>query len=404
MRTRIFHKFSCFALGLALICSCTEEASFDRPTGAKPNQIQTIQSEALSGKAKISINTTQPDDYIYTRVDFTIREGVNRSVKISKYENSIVLEGFAKAGTHKIKLTPISKGEVEGDAKEFDITVLQPPYQVVKSSLKPEFTFSGIKVAYQNPESDPLTINVATMHEDEKMIKTDQNKQVSLDKGRESFLGMESKEKTFYLYVSDRWGNISDTLTVVGTPWNEITLNKNLFSEHEITGQGDALRYGATWALRNVWNNVIGLGNMNSAFYSKANVINVNNGTTANFAINMGKKAVLSRIKMFHYNGSFANYAFAGRTPKTFALYGSNAPNNNVTLESWTYIQDFTSTKPTGMSAAEQVTYASVTGEDFIIENTAPAYRYYRVAIKSVWAGWTDFTIDEMTFFGIYED
>ncbi|WKK58800.1 DUF5000 domain-containing lipoprotein [Sphingobacterium sp. BN32] len=56
------------------------------------------------------------------------------------------------------------------------------------------------------------------------------------------------------------------------------------------------------------------------------------------------------------------------------------------------------------MSAAEQVTYASVTGEDFIIENTAPAYRYYRVAIKSVWAGWPDFAIDEMTFFGIYED
>lgn len=401
-------KFNNIFFGL-LICgvlfqSCTEDTQFERAVGVTPNPIEKLDFEPLSGKAKISINTVQPDDYMYTRIDFTIREGVERSVKLSKYENSIVIQGFAKEGKHKVKVTPVSKGEVQGQTNEFEIEVLKPPYQVLKNSLKPEFTFSGVKVFYDNPEADPLTINIATYHEDEKKLMTDNNKLVSLNKGRESFLGIPSKENTFYLYVSDRWGNISDTLSVKGKPWEELSMNKDLFSEFPITGQGDELRYGSGWPLRNIWNNVINAGNLNSAFYTKANVINVNNGTTANFAINFGKKAILSRFRMFHYNGSFANYAFAGRTPKTFALYGSNSPTNSPSFDSWTYIQDFTSTKPSNMSAAEQTTYASVTGEEFIIENTAPAFRYYRIAVKTVWAGWTDLAIDEMSFYGIYEN
>jgi len=48
--------------------------------------------------------------------------------------------------------------------------------------------------------------------------------------------------------------------------------------------------------------------------------------------------------------------------------------------------------------------YASINGEDFIFDEVPPPYQYYRFAIKSVWEGWTDFLIDELTFFGIYED
>lgn len=389
---------------LVLTVSCTKDATFEKKKGQTPHKITQIKSEALSGKVKIFINTAQPDDYIYTRIDFQIRDGVNRSVKLSKYEDFIILEGFSKSGKHEVKLTPISKGEVEGESSLFEVESLIPPFKVVKNSLQPIFTFSGIRINFSNPESDPLSINIALLKKDENKIITKVRKQIKIEKGREFFLGLPSIEDTFYIYISDRWGNISDSLVLKGTPLKEIELEKSLFREFVIPNQGDAIRYGSNYAMNKLWDKTMGAAGGYSSYSSRSNVFNEINKTAAYFSINIGKKAKLSRFKMFHYNGNIGNYSFRYSTPKTFAIYGSNAPSNKENLDDWTLIQDFVSTKPANLSAAELTAYASINGEDFIFEEVPPAYQYYRFAIKSVWEGWTDFLIDELTFFGIYEN
>jgi len=351
MKITCYYIYSCLRWTFILLfaMACSKEPKFQAKKGVQPNKIDKITSEALPGKVKVIINTAQPDEYLYTRIDFQIRKEVIRSVKLSKYEDNILLEGFDSEGKHSITVTPVSKGEVEGDQTIFEVEVLTPSFKAVKNSLKSIFTFSGIKVNFSNPESDPLSINIASIKRDENKIITKIRKQIKTEKGSEYFLGFPPVEDTFYIYVTDRWGNISDSLVMTGTPWKEIQLDKALFREFIIPNQGDELKYNHNYPMVKLWDDLIGESGLSSGFYSKTDVLNEVNKKEAHFSINIGKKAKLSRVKLFHYNGPSSNYTFRYSTPKTFALYGSNSPSNKESLEDWTLIQEFVSTKPANL-------------------------------------------------------
>ena len=397
-------KYLLIILSILFLSSCTEEINFDQTPGEIPNTIENITYKPLPGKVELTIATPQVDDYIYTKIDFTIRDGVNKSVKISRFESNIILEGFAKEGIHKVKLTPFSKGDVPGKSKEFDVEVGKPGYVHALENLDAYFSFGMISVNYQNPMSDNLTVFLATYHSDVKQILSDQSKQVSVTQGKINFLELPMENKKYYLYITDRFGNMSDTISLEGIPLYEERLSKSGYRNFPL--QSGALAFDNFLDISHLWNDQVGNVYDGSAYMSNG-VINTNANAFLNFAIDFGKPATVSRFKMVHagndnwwYGGS---HAFSRLTPKIFEIWASNSPtSNSLSFDSWEKIGEFESKRPEGLSTSEGNSLATTTGEDFLIDTPKGPFRYYRFVIRQTWSN-SDYTmIDEFTFYGSY--
>ncbi|MCA5005186.1 DUF5000 domain-containing lipoprotein [Sphingobacterium bovistauri] len=400
-------QYLLFALTTYFLCSCTEEIDFSQKPGEIPNIIENISFVPLPGKVELTINTPQIDDYIYTKIDFTVREGVNKSVKISKYESKVVLEGFAKEGVHSVTLTPFSRGDVAGPSKIFDVEVAKPGYIQALESLDPYFSFGMMGVRFTNPMEDNLTIYLATYHEDVKEILTDQNKQVSAAEGKVNFLDLPMKDQKYYLYIADRFGNKSDSVVIEGSPLYEEQLSKSGYRNFAL--QAGSLAYytsETSFGVANLWDDLVGNVNNGTAFLSYQ-AINTNANQHLNFAIDFGKQATVSRFKLVHAgNDNYwykASHAFATLTPKIFEVWGSNSPvASSLLFDGWEKISDFESKRPEGLSTIEGNSLVTTTGEDFLIDEPKGPYRYYRFVIKQTWSNATYAMIDELTFFGSY--
>jgi len=387
---------------LIAFSSCKETLPEKLVIGEVPSPVYDVVSEAFPGEAILRFSLpAESKDLLYVRAEYEIRPGVTRTTTASIYDDFMKLEGFYKAGTFPVKLYSVSKGEVISKPLEISIDILEPAYLTTFKSLEVRPSFGAVAIQYNNPEQKTLEINIASLNKDNKKATIRQSLTTSELAGEYKPHGYKDEPTDFFITVSDRWGNVSDTLRLNLTPLLEEELQKNLFKSYPLPPFNNESFDGYT-LISNLWNNKTGEWYYGySAYMSKSGTVVPSANKAAEFSFDVGRSIKLSRFKLFHpfYYTSYV-YAFKGYTPKEFEIWGSNDPAADGSWESWTLIGEFTSKKPEKMSANDLITYGTIQGEDFSIPVNTGSFRYYRWKIKANWGTENSTSIDEITLWG----
>jgi hypothetical protein len=384
---------TCTCLLLATACSDERLISPLNGNDGAPGPVSVTNVESLAGGAKITYNLPDNENLLYVKAVFTVREGLTREVKSSFYVNNLTVEGFPNSDDYQVTLYAVSRGEIMSEPVTVTVSPLTPPVQEVFQTLAIKETYGGLSLSFQNSGEAAVSITVITPSENGEVrpVETFYSKSKAA-----TFYsrGFEPEARTFGVYIKDRWGNVSDTITKELTPIYEELLNKKNFQALKTLGGDNTTPHFTQWGMEKMWDD---------AWNNRDNIFQtvIGSGIPSSFTINLGVKAHLSRYKLYHRAGE---NIYSGAAVKIWEVWGSNEPDKDGGWVNWTKITDCTSFKPSdaalGTYTNEDVQYGIINGEDFNFPDDLPAYQYLRFKITQTW-GQTDYLhISELTFWG----
>ena len=194
-----------------------------------PVTIKSVRS--ISGGAVIKV--VIPDDpYLKGVVAIYDRNGVEVKSKISRYVDSLFVEGLPNTSEHVVTLYSFNVNEVLSEPVETTIVPLAPAISTVKPTIYD--SFGGVKIDIQGNESksdlavcilkDNDLSDLGKPLKDMKWVEVTTLFTSSNDV-RLTRRGLEPKEAIFGVYIRDHWGNTSDTTVRVLTPLWEAKLD-----------------------------------------------------------------------------------------------------------------------------------------------------------------------------------
>lgn len=380
---------------LLMLVSCKEENNI-HPFGKDvenglPGVVSNIKVENIAGGAIISYQLPDNSDIMYVKARYTVGQDKAMEARASVYANQLTVNGFGDMDEHEVELFCVDRMEKEGEPAIAVVTPLKPAVLSTYESLNVNPTFGGIYVDFANLERASLSIHVIT---------TD-----SLNQPYEAYVqytqaktgpfyvhGFDAEERVFDLYVMDRWGNVSDTLHTLQTPFAETLLDKKLFNPYILPNDIACNAWGGN--LSYAWND-----NFDPPLF-----VHSPGGDTFPmwFTFDMGVVAKLSRYKLYPLNQE--QHAFQRGNLKKWEVWGTaDTPPADGSWEGWTKLMECESHKPSGLplgqNTAEDLEVLKI-GEDFIFPGEAPPARYIRFKIFETWGGMDFIHFTEFTFWG----
>jgi len=379
---------SCFGLALLAMTSCKQErlGPIEKDSMA-PGSVTNINVVNLNGAARISYSLPADPDLLYIRAVYTTKQGIVRETKVSRFNSSLTVVGFADTSAYDVKLYAVDKSENASPAIDVTVHPLTPSVFLVRDSLVVNPDFGGINVAYTNSGEESLAIVVLSNDSLGQFSPINTN-YTNLKAGNFSARGLPAVPTKFGVYVRDRWGNLSDTLIVTLTPLFEELLDRTKMNG--IVLPGDApLGYGG---------NINGLfdGNVNDGFYHTGDAARMPQW----FTFDMGVTAKLSRLTWFMRPG----YLYSLHNPRVIEIWGSNSPNPDGSFDaSWTRLVSYTQIKPSGLPAGQLSSddiAAANAGETVVFPLNAPKVRYIRFKTLKNWSDGTYVNFYELMMWG----
>lgn len=359
--------------------------------GSKPDPISNMQVTNLAGAALISYTLPNNDNLLYVKAVYTLK-GVQKEVKMSMYQNKLLVEGFGDTQERVVDLYAVSRSEVKSEPVSVTVKPLTPPIVNVFKSIKTNSTFGGINVKYLNADSANIVFEVLVLDSVGDWQHVDFN-YTSMKQGAFNVRGFPPIERTWGIYVRDRWDNHSDTMRVKITPIYEEALDKTKFNDVRTTYAkyipqfdplpnsglpiANAVDYNSTYQMKNLYDD-----NVTSMFHTKEKYdlpvwipIDLDKNGTSKF--------ILSRFKVWQRTGT---YIFNHGNPHHWEIWGtnkpgvvSNNPNNTDPNVGWVKLGEWTMTKPSGwevgQNSNEDIDVAT-NGQEFEFPNGVPPVRY----------------------------
>lgn len=217
----------------------------------KPDVITNIKVENFNGGANITYDLPNSPNVLYVLAKYKINDKTVRETKSSYYSDTVVVNGFAKEAEYEVELHTVSRANVKSDPVYVKVNPKTPVYRVVSPTLQLTPDFGGINIKAQNTlKKEVGIIFVAYNAQTRQMEVVDQffTKTEHIDY---SIRGYASTAKDFGVYVTDKWGNISDTLKANLTPLYEELVDKSKFSVYNLASDTPI---GYNWQLPNLWN------------------------------------------------------------------------------------------------------------------------------------------------------
>lgn len=368
------------------------------------------------------------------------RMGKTVMFKVSRYSNQILVEGLV--GTEEVTIELVSVDE-SGNRSEV-VTVkdkpLLSPVEIARQSLAAIPAFGGVKLTWENNDAHPFAIHVLTEDEIQKgviALMEDPSKTVYSSSAKNTAVYLRqynSFEQKFGFVVSDKWGNRTDTLVQMITPYKEEIIDYKLikavnyfkpsygttgkdyalFGVDPVTGiPNDGVAHSATFQPQTMFNGVTAANDylaykyfLQPAGQSQKSYIQ---DLYATFDLNQDLR--LSRVQI--YPRPTVSYLYARSSVKRFKIWGTNDANTERWAkfpEGWTLIGEYVGKMPAFMAAITQEEtdyfynkqeYAIV--DDNINPNAKPAesFRYMRIQmIESYTPTETFYSINEFKMFG----
>ena len=378
--------------------SCSEENNRIPMTNdlTIPGKVSDVSVEALPGAVKITYKLPEGQSLSYVKAECLIN-GVLRQVKASSFVNHLTIEGFADESEYSVSLYSVNRSEKASEPFVVKVKPLSPNYREVFKNIQLIENWGGASILFENPNEADLAITL--IYKDSTGFwSTGETFYTKLYEGQFTIRGLPSIETTFGAFITDRWGNTSDTLVKNLTPRFEKQLDKSKFSGMSLPGDTPLT---PNFGFSNWWNGILG-GDGGQAFAT------INNGKwphIVSFDLNTPQGVLLSRMKLWQRLGSnYVSVAYNDRSIRLFEIWGSMDPSPDGSWDSWTLLLDGEIIKPSGLpigTNSDEDMEAYYNGNDVDFPLDIPYVRYIRFVVKETWGKMTTiFISSEMSLWG----
>jgi Domain of unknown function/Domain of unknown function (DUF4959)/Domain of unknown function (DUF5126) len=375
----------------------------------KPGIITNIQVINYNGGAHIIYTLPNSDNLLYVIAKYQIRNGVSRETKASYFTDTITVEGFAKSADYLITLNVVTRANVQSDPITVKVHPDTPPYLLVRQSTTLGNDFGGVNIQSLNPLLSQVGLVVLAFDKSLNDLEIQDQHYTNVDTINYSLRGYSTDTRAFGVYITDQYGNVSDTLKQNITPIFEELLDKSKFSE--FTLPTDSKLYTVVpWPVHNLWDGISD-GSANGWHTDLASVAPF----TCTF--NVGASYKLSRFILWERpdNADGSTYAFEHGNPKYFTIWGSDVANPadvqlpvsspvGTVLGDWVNLGNYTYPNPPSGLAPHAHNAADnafvLAGVNFNIPLNAPPIHFIRFAVGQTWDSTPFAHIMELSFYG----
>jgi hypothetical protein len=398
-------KYTVFFLLLAAALSCKKSNNYNdivSKDGTKPGVVTNVRVTNFNGGAYITYKLPASGNVLYVLADYKINDLKSRQTKSSYYTDTVKVEGFEKAQDYKVVLHTVSRANVMSDSVTVTVHPNTPPYLLVRPSVQLKADFGGVNVNVLNPLKKAIGVIFMAFDSTEgRLVIQDQN-YTAFDTINYSVRGYAAVPRKFGVYITDEFGNVSDTLIQTLTPLFEIKLDKSKFFTYKLSSDSP-IGYG--WELPYLWD---GKTDGNSAGW------HTNPGgiqpMVATFGL--GVTAKLSRFIMWERPNEFV---YGHGNPKIFSIWTSKAaaPTDvalpkyapvGTVLGDWINTGNFKYPDPPsglqpGFTNAQDMAFV-LAGVNFNFPPNGPDVKFVRVCVSETWSGGDFAHIMEISFYG----
>lgn len=238
---KILFSFSLLLISVITLMSCADGDRIDQKGGMGIPQEPTIVGvKSVPGGAVIKIAI--PDDPNLKGVVATYeRNGATCESRISRYLDTLVVEGYADESEHEVSIRSFNADDAKSEAQIVKITPLEAPVKTAK--FEAFETFGGIKIRItDNPTLAKLALVVQCdqNNADQDLAYSERKwKDVSTFFTESSSVvvsrrGLEAVPTVFAFHFRDDFGNVSETQLIKLTPKEEVALNKKLCKHYPV--------------------------------------------------------------------------------------------------------------------------------------------------------------------------
>ena len=304
-----------FTLGLLVLslfsCDNNEEDKVTKPWN--PGPLTEYSITPINGGATISYTIPNDPDIMYVMAEYE-RNGRSFTEKSSVHKNSLTIDGFHKQNSVNATLYKVNKFEQRSEPLTVEFEPLESLISIAQNSLEMITGFGGIIASWDNPRATELGVRLMVEDEEEgNQLVTKDMYFSAVEDDLHPFRGFEAVETKFALAFEDKWGNISDTITFITTPFFETMVPKPYADFRSSVPYDNTSDYATTRPLSVLWDNIVNTSS--HGWLTKSG----NSGLSITF--DMKQVAKLSRIVIHGYTVN-APYSQANITK--FELWGTD--------------------------------------------------------------------------------
>ncbi|WP_210420693.1 DUF5000 domain-containing lipoprotein [Chitinophaga sp. XS-30] len=290
----------------------------------KPDPVSNVKVQNEAGAAIITYDLPESDNILYVQANYMINDQASRQTKSSFYSDTILVGGFEKNADYTVTLYTVSRADVKSDPVEVTVHPGVPAYLQAFPTIETKPDFGGVNINVLNLSKANLGIVTIAQDAVTKQYEIIHQNYTNSDTISYSLRGYDTIPKDFGIYITDEWGNISDTLFSTITPIFEVQMDKSRFSPYVL---GTDARTGFGWEIQNLWN-----GNTGSPGYHTEQPIQPL-VWPAVITFDMGQTAKLSRYTIWNrgIDGS-GNWLWQAGAPLSWTLWGRASDPVDETL------------------------------------------------------------------------
>lgn len=363
--------------GILAICSCN--SGYDEfvrmiPTdGSVPSPkplVSVSLRRTIAGGAVFEF--VYPDDNnVRGTIATYVRNGETITTKVSRYVDSLLIQGFADTEEHDVEFCTFNVNEVKSASEHMSFT--PDPASVNLVSCNVTATYGGVKIFLEGNTSKSDLAVVLLRDEDlsDASLPIEQRKWVEVttlftasDKVYLTRRNLEPVEALFAVYVRDHWGNTSKMMGFQATPIPEYKLDNKNFADASLPDD-NCKAASSNYPVKALWD---GSGQSKSPYIFACDEA----PRPCWLTIRLGQTAHLSRI---HTLPRIDYNIWRDAHPRDFEFWGwvkeENPTGEKISKtddnpygfeEGWVHLGTFTQYKPSGYE--EDGSVGTITVED----------------------------------------
>jgi hypothetical protein len=402
--------FLVLAVGvLMLLVSCSNKNGFIEPVSTdmtKPSPITNYRVSNFNGGAYIIYDLPKSNNILYVKARYYLGDGTDRpaETRSSYFSDTTMVEGFADAKEYEVKLTVVSRANVESDPVVVKVNPLTPVYRLIAANMTMAPDFAGVRIEANNEYKKSVGI---VFLDDALGGGYSIRQQTVTDFPVISFAvrGYDTMPKVYAAYVTDKWGNRSDTIRATVKPLFEKQLKKGGFKAYQ---PGDDIMLHSSYPISNLFDTLSNGGPNTGSFWHTDNKTGL---MPVWCTFTTGTYAKLSRFRLIPRNFDI----FTHNNPKLFSLWGTDSDRpgpftpplfaeEGTKIGEWENLGNFSFNDPLSGAARNASTQAdkdeALKGQEFTVRFNAPKVRIIRMVVSESMGRTIQGNAADLTFWG----